>query len=197
MLVSIEGSIGAGKSTTAKHLAQLLAWSVIQEETTKHPFLADFYTDPSRYAIETELGFVLLHYHQVKVLSPDDHRVADFAPSKDLVFARMNLVDQDLALFEHVYSRLWASVPRPRLTVFIDLPIDVLQARIAARGRSYELGITTEYLSSLREHYLANLSELGERVEVLVLTGAESREAVAGQVHALLRETVFGEERLL
>jgi len=196
MLISIEGSIGSGKSTTAKRLAERLGWSVVLEETTKHPFLADFYTDPARYAIETELGFVLLHYHQIKVLLPGD-AVADFAAAKDLVFARMNLVGQDLELFEHVYAKLRVAAMKPELAVYIDVPLQTLQGRISTRGRPYELGITTEYLTRLRSYYMSNLTDLAKRVEILTLTGTESREAVAGLVHDLVRQAIFGEERLL
>jgi deoxyguanosine kinase len=197
MWVSIEGSIGAGKSTTAKFVADRLGWGVAHEETTKHPFLADFYNDPGRYAIETEIGFILLHYHQLKLLPTDENFVADFSPGKDLVFARMNLRASELELFEQVYAALPGAMGKPALAVFIDLPLGVLQQRIADRGRPYEIGVTANYLLSLRSHYLENLHELGERVETLRLTGAESRDAVAAQVHDIVRQALFGESRLL
>jgi len=197
LIVSVEGSIGAGKSTTAKYLADRLSWGTLQEETTRHPFLADFYTDPTRYAIETELGFVLLHYHQVKVLDLSNNWVADFSPGKDLVFGRMNLQGRELDLFHHVYQALTDTVVKPDLAIFLDLPLAVLQRRIASRGRPYELGITSDYLVELRKHYLSELELLATRVRVLALDGEETRAAVGDKAHEIVSEVLFGQERLL
>src|ERR1700719_2124486 len=86
MVISIEGCIGSGKSTTARLVAERLRYSVLLEETANHPFLADFYSQPAFFALETELAFVLLHYHQFKEVGPGSGLVADFSLGKDLVF---------------------------------------------------------------------------------------------------------------
>src|SRR5437868_13596357 len=109
-MIAIEGCIGSGKSTTARLVAEALGWNTLLEKTKLHPFLEDFYTDPDKYAIETELNFVLLHYNQLHPLDHSQSVVSDFSPAKDLIFARMNLRGPDLALFEHVYRALMIKV---------------------------------------------------------------------------------------
>ena len=59
---------------------------------------ADFYADIEKYKLETELGFVLLHYHQLHAHGDDLNTVTDFSPGKDLIFALMNLEGDDLDL---------------------------------------------------------------------------------------------------
>src|SRR5437016_3880368 len=102
MIISIEGCIGSGKTTTAQLLADTLQWSLLTEQSERHPFLEDFYKNPMASALQTELGFVLLHYHQLQTVTTRSNIVTDFSIVKDLVFGRMNLEAADLQLFEHV-----------------------------------------------------------------------------------------------
>lgn len=178
-------------------MASKLGWRPLHEETTRHPFLAEFYSDPARYALETELGFVLIHYHQMKTLDARDHWVADYSPGKDMVFGRMNLRGPDWDLFEHNYNALAREVAQPDLAIFLDLPLSALQQRIAARGRPYELGVTAEYLNDLRDHYMQFMSLLGVQSIVLQLSGDESFETVGDRSHEIISEVLFGQARLL
>ncbi len=187
MIVAIEGCIASGKSTTARFVAEALRWPVVLEQTNLHPFLADFYADPHRSALETELCFVLLHYHQLHPLDPRNAVVTDFSPAKDLIFARMNLSGDDLVLFEHVYTNLAREVQTPRLSIFLDLPIDELMRRIKKRGRPYEMGVSPAYVNRLREFYCAGLDQLGEDVRIVKLACGEDPHAVASKVLAIVR----------
>src|SRR5438046_474525 len=83
--IAIEGAIGSGKTSTALLVAQRLDCGAVLEQTDTHPFLADFYSDIETFKLETELGFLLLHYHQLHVLRPDQPVVTDFSYGKDLI----------------------------------------------------------------------------------------------------------------
>src|SRR5438552_1429890 len=122
MRVAIEGGIATGKTMAPTLVAEQLGWSPVVEQTARHPFLADFYADMDRYKLETELGFVLLHYHQLHVLDNGVNVVADFSQGKDLIFARINLEGEDLELFELLYKRLSGRLDFPELTIVLDLP---------------------------------------------------------------------------
>jgi len=182
VFIAIEGCIAAGKSTTARLVAGSLGHHLLLEETEHHPFLCDFYSDPARYALETELTFVLLHYHQLSHYCGQQSFVTDFSPVKDLVFARMNLHGDDLAIFESLYSRLAGRLCRPRLTIYLDLPVDVLMARILERGRPYELAIPRTYIEHLSQCYNEHLEELGDLVRVVKVSSGHDPEAVARKV---------------
>ena len=182
MIVSVEGLIGSGKSTTARMLADRLSYPAVLEKTDVHPFLADFYADPARSALQTELAFVLLHYHQLRPLARETNLVADFSPGKDLVFARMNLSGEDLSIFEDLFEKLIGRLTPPALAVFLDLPIELLMRRIAQRGRPYELGIAVKYLERLKGFYRQNMSALATEVVIVRVSESDTRAAVAERV---------------
>lgn len=188
MLVAIEGCIGSGKTSTATLVAEQLGWGVVLEHTSRHPFLADFYANIDRYKLETELEFVLLHYHQLHMLGEEGNVVADFSQGKDLIFARMNLEGEDLELFELLYDRLSARLEPPTLTIVLDLPTAALMERVQKRGRSYELNLSVAYMERLREFYNAQQQVLGLNVRLVPVARTDTLEEVAGKAVSLIRE---------
>ncbi len=179
MIIAVEGPIGSGKTTTATLLAKRLGAPVVLENTVAHPFLEDFYADPTKHAIQTELAFLLIHYHQLNDLPTAAYVITDFAPAKDLAFAMMNLNESELKLFETVYDELLGRVEQPTLTILLDVPMDVLFARIRARARPCEQQMAVEYLSRLRQSYEALVAKMGTTVEVLSVTPNDSPDTVA------------------
>jgi len=62
--ISIEGTIGVGKTSLAKLISEKLDSKLILEEFEDNPFLPDFYKDSTRYAFQTQLFFLLSRYKQ-------------------------------------------------------------------------------------------------------------------------------------
>lgn len=182
MWLAIEGLIGAGKTTTAELLAASTPLTGVIERIEDHPFLESFYSDPRRYALETELTFVLLQRHQLRQLGPEPDRVSDFAPAKNLVFAEGSCSADELAMLRRFEADLHFELLEPDLTVFLDVPSRVCLERIATRGRPYEQGLTRADLEQLHGRYAESLGKLGKEVERLSLSGEESAEAVAEEV---------------
>jgi deoxyadenosine/deoxycytidine kinase len=182
MVIAIEGNIGAGKTTTAQLVATDLGADLVLEQTQAHPFLSAFYDDPGRFALETELGFVLLHYHQLHPVAHNRLVVTDFSAAKDVAFARMNLAGDQLALFNHMYKHLSGRLPKPAVAVLLDLELDESLRRIQLRGRPYELGITKDYLARLRDAYDEIFDGLAMEVRRVQLLSSDSRDVVARKV---------------
>ena len=77
--VEICGGIAAGKTTLARLLRSKIL-TPIYEDFKKNPFYDAFYEDPRRYAFETELTFLLQHYHQQKAMASKNRDFcADFS----------------------------------------------------------------------------------------------------------------------
>ena len=62
--IAIEGNIGVGKTSLAKILATELGGDLVLERFEENPFLSDFYVDPKKYALQTQLFFLLSRYKQ-------------------------------------------------------------------------------------------------------------------------------------
>ena len=66
--VTIEGNIGAGKTTLANLLSKHFNARLILEEFADNPFLPKFYENPSQYAFPLELFFMAERYKQSFVI---------------------------------------------------------------------------------------------------------------------------------
>jgi len=190
--LAIEGIIGCGKSTVAGICAGRLGVAPTLERVAEHPFLERFYTDPERYAVEVELTFILMRWHELRDQLASLRVIADFAPYKDLLFSEILLSGFDLDLVHHLYDHFWQSAPRPTIAVFLDVTPEVALERIQKRGRAFELGIDIAYLEALRAVYHRNLKNLGQHVVALSVRAEWSPERVADEILAVAQEHGFG-----
>ncbi len=163
VFISVEGCIGAGKTTVAKLLAAGRNSALIIEDHEANPFLDKFYPNPSRYALETELAFVLIHYHQMLheiQMQEGNDCVADFCISKDLLFAEMNLNNDDLALFKKLYFPLAKRLPEPDVMICLKCSDELILERIKQRNQGSEHRIDPEYFLELNKRYDAYFEEV-------------------------------------
>ena len=155
--IAIEGPIGVGKTSLAKRLAEVIGAVVLLEVTEENPFLSSFYKDPSRYSFQTQLFFLLSRYRQHLDLTQLDlfqrSVVSDYVFAKDRIFAYANLDEDEVILYEEVYSLLRARIPSPDLVVLLQAGTSVLMDRIEKRHREYERHITMAYLNRMNEAY--------------------------------------------
>lgn len=156
--ISIEGNIGAGKTTFCKMLADEYNCDLILEQFANNPFLPFFYEDPDRYAFTVELFFMTERHKQLQktLLSPSlfsPFKIADYSFIKTLLFARKNLGEEEYRLFSKLYHILNASFPEPELLVYFHRDVKILQKNIQSRDRSYEKNITDEYLLKIQNSY--------------------------------------------
>lgn len=155
--IAIEGVIGAGKTSLAQLLASKRNARIVLEEFEDNPFLPKFYEDRERYAFQTQLTFLASRFKQQQRMMNKDlfHQltISDYIFDKDRIFARLNLDDDELALYDNIYNIMSGIAPKPDLVIFIQSSVERLMENIQKRGRDYERHITPEYLTELNESY--------------------------------------------
>ncbi len=154
----IEGNIGAGKTTLATKLAQDTGRRIILEQFSDNPFLSKFYDDPDRYAFQLELSFLSERYQQIKseMGHPDlfgQGIISDYYLAKSFIFSKHNLKNDEMILFEKLFTIINLQAPRPDLYVYLHLPVERLLENIRMRGREYEQKISPEYLKEIQDGY--------------------------------------------
>ena len=151
--IVIEGPIGCGKTTLARKLADRYPVSLLLENAAANPFLPKFYQDADRYALPTQLFFLFQRTEQIRDLSQRDlfggATIADFFLEKDPLFARLNLNDEEFALYRQIYQHLQLQTTPPDLVIYLQTPVDALIKRVEQRNVPYEQTITREYLATL------------------------------------------------
>lgn len=155
--IAVEGVIGVGKTSLARLLCERLKAKLVLEEVEENPFLKDFYRDRARYAFQTQMHFLFSRYQQQRSLRQlelfSERMVADYLFQKDRIFARLNLSERELALYERLVCWLELDVLKPDLVVYLQASPDTLMERIARRGRPYEKDMEREYIRELNEAY--------------------------------------------
>ena len=63
LIVEVCGGIASGKTTFASLMTRIDLIPIF-EDFKKNPFWEAFYCNPGKYIFETEISFILLHYHQ-------------------------------------------------------------------------------------------------------------------------------------
>jgi len=153
-LISFEGCVGAGKTSLTNYFSHELKVRKLLEEYERNPFLKDFYEMDFTVNLETEITFLLIHHSQLKKtinVYQDDFIIADFTIEKDLIYARLNLNEDELKIFEDIYDYVIKKVGLPSAVIYIDLSVKILRRRIFQRGRSYEMDADPAYFKTYND----------------------------------------------
>ena len=162
--ITIEGNIGAGKTTLSNILAQKLNAKLILEEFADNPFLPNFYEKPDQYAFPLELFFMAERYKQLKdFLNTQDLfqqvTISDYLFTKCLLFAKVNLPDEEFRLYQKLFDIIHQQITVPDILIYLHAPVQKLQENIKKRNRSYEQDIKDDYLFNLQETYTSYIKQ--------------------------------------
>ncbi len=155
--IAIEGCIGAGKTSLVNLLGKQFDAQVVRELDSENPFINKFYQDRDSYGFQTQVFFLLNRYKQYMGLSQRDLFssvvLVDYLFHRDRLFASLNLKDQELKLYDQIYSLLNNKVPKPDLVIFLQASTDTLRSRVEKRGREYEAFMDPSYLDSVNKTF--------------------------------------------
>src|SRR5215217_7256470 len=156
--VTIEGNIGAGKTTLAHLLSKQYNARLVLEQFADNPFLPKFYENPQQYAFPLELFFMAERFKQLKDLIQQKDlfqnlTVSDYLFTKCLLFAKINLPDDEFRLYQRLFDIIHQQLVQPEIIIFLHAPVHKLQENIRKRNRPYEQNIADEYLLSIQQTY--------------------------------------------
>ena len=195
--IVVEGPIGAGKTSLARVLAHHVGGEELFERPDENPFLERFYGDMPRFALATQLTFLFQRADQLKGVGQFDMfrraTVGDFLLDKDTLFARLNLSDAELHLYEKVYSHLKPQTPTPDLVIYLQAPVETLIERVHRRGVEFERKISARYLTRLADAYSRYF--YGYEAAPLLIVNSERLNFVDNQEHVKLLLTRIGSMR--
>lgn len=199
--ITIEGNIGAGKTTLAHLLAKHYNARLIVEEFADNPFLTKFYENPRQYAFPVELFFMAERYKQLKELIHTKDlfqsvTITDYLFTKCLLFAKVTLPEEEFRLYQKLFEIIHQQLTQPDILIYLHAPVSKLQQNIRKRNRSFEQAIPDEYLFNIQQTYTqyikqhniktlivdaGNADFLGNPKHLQVITDALSKDYEPGQ----------------
>lgn len=174
--IEICGPLGAGKTTLLNLLTHYGA-TPIYEPVQQHPYLADFYTNPPKYALEKCCFFALDYLHSLKTHSAHESTVALDA-SVPLLRAYHDMaplrMDERL-MADDLLDGIAAQLPPADLYIHLSADTQYLLKRIAKRGRDMESAVSADYVEGLNrrlDHHIARVA-IHSRLLVLEVQALE------------------------
>lgn len=167
--IEVCGGIASGKTTFATLMRQV-GFNVILENFEINPFLPAWYRDPIKYVFETEISFILQHYHQIKKEQDNSKiNICDFSFLLDLAFAEIGLNGSKLEAFRTIGEEIKRDLPPPALLIHLHCEAETELKRIRARAREIEKSITLQFLDTLNKAVERQVKNIHPNIKVMTI----------------------------
>ena len=175
--ITIEGNIGAGKTTLAHLLSRHYNARLILEAFADNPFLPKFYENPQQFAFPLELFFMAERFKQLKDLIQQKDlfqnlTISDYLFTKCLLFAKINLPDDEFRLYQRLFDIMQQQVIQPDIVLYLHSPVNKLQQNIRKRNRPYEQKFQDDYLFNIQETYTHYIKQ--HNIKTIILDASDA-----------------------
>ncbi|MFW3539409.1 deoxynucleoside kinase [Vagococcus fluvialis] len=168
-VIVLAGTIGAGKTSLSKMMAEELGSDVFYESVDNNEILPLFYEDPEKYAFLLQIYFLNKRFKSIKEALAHDNNVLDRSIYEDSLLFHLNAdlgraTAQEVTVYEELLDNMMEELPfaahkkQPDLLVHIKVSFETMLKRIEKRNRPFE---QITYDSSLYDYY----KELNSRYE--------------------------------
>ena len=174
LTIAVAGNIGAGKTTLARRISEILHFEAFLEPVAFNPYLEDFYIQPERWSFPLQVVFLTQKLKLMRQLQQSTHhRVLDRTLHEDAaVFAATQhqagfMDDRDWQAYSELYGALESIIVLPDLILYLQADVDFLMYRIQRRRRPEEKPIKEDYLDRLNHAYDEWIEGISKRTRVL------------------------------
>ena len=161
-IITVAGTVGAGKSTLAKALAKRLGFSTSLEEVDENPYLEKFYHDFERWSFHLQIYFLAERFKEQKnMFESGGGFVQDRSIYEDTgIFAKMHADKGTMSLTDYTtYTSLFEAMvmtpyfPHPDVLIYLEGDLENIINRIEKRGREMELQTNRSYWEEMYTRY--------------------------------------------
>ncbi|MED1206089.1 deoxynucleoside kinase [Heyndrickxia acidicola] len=161
-VITIAGTVGVGKSTMTKTLAEALGFRTSFEKVDSNPYLDKFYQDFNRWSFHLQIYFLAERFkEQKRIFEYGGGFIQDRSIYEDTgIFARMHFEKGTMSKVDYeTYKNLFDAMvmtpyfPHPNLLIYLEGSIDEVIERIQRRGRPMEQSTPVEYWIEMHKRY--------------------------------------------
>jgi deoxyadenosine/deoxycytidine kinase len=161
-LVTLAGTVGVGKSTLTRTLAETLCFQASFEKVDGNPYLEDYYDDFKTWSFHLQIYFLAERFKQQKQMhETGSGYVQDRSIYEDVgIFAKMqhdngNMTKRDFDTYHSLFDAMVMSpyFPKPDVLIYIDGDLDKILERVGRRGRQMETKTPRAFWADLHERY--------------------------------------------
>ncbi len=160
-VIVLAGTIGAGKTSLSKMIAEELGSDVFYESVDNNEILPLFYEDPEKYAFLLQIYFLNKRFKSIKEALAHDNNVLDRSIYEDSLLFHLNAdlgraTAQEVTVYEELLDNMMEELPfaahkkQPDLLVHIKVSFETMLNRIEKRNRPFE---QISYDPSLYDYY--------------------------------------------
>ncbi|WP_102693409.1 deoxynucleoside kinase [Rummeliibacillus pycnus] len=161
-VITIAGTVGVGKSTMTKALANALNFRTSFEKVDTNPYLDKFYDDFSKWSFHLQIYFLAERFkEQKRIFEYGGGFIQDRSIYEDTgIFAKMHydkgtMSPTDFETYTNLFDAMVMTpyFPHPDLLIYLEGPIEDIIARIEERGRPMEQQTDKEYWYEMHNRY--------------------------------------------
>lgn len=161
-VITIAGTVGVGKSTMTKALAEALQFRTSFEKVEANPYLDLFYQDFKKWSFHLQIYFLAERFkEQKRMFEYGGGFVQDRSIYEDTgIFAKMhwekgNMNDVDYETYTNLFEAMVMTpyFPHPDLLIYLEGSLEDVLGRIQERGRLMEQQTPVEYWVEMHERY--------------------------------------------